>query len=187
MLPRSRRLGCKQRTLSELLKSTPAAWSEKYHYSSAAQEASSPRASSPASGSSTGATTRTPICWSIRRTREPRAVPQSPRRLAPSGVSVTRRAGLSSVHSRQHSMRSCWTRSRSAAAQESRPWHGKASSSRSRSRNTLEADGSGPDAGAVKVRLVFNSENRQRLTHQNDQGSADQGAGQLYGQRRGHR
>ena len=31
-------------------------------------------------------------------------------------------------------------------------------------RNTLEADGSGPDAGAVKVRLVFNSENRQRLS-----------------------
>jgi hypothetical protein len=30
--------------------------------------------------------------------------------------------------------------------------------------NTLEADGSGPDAGAVKVSLVFNSENRQRLT-----------------------
>jgi hypothetical protein len=31
-------------------------------------------------------------------------------------------------------------------------------------RNTLEADGSGPDAGAVKVSLVFTSENRQRLT-----------------------
>ena len=30
--------------------------------------------------------------------------------------------------------------------------------------NTLEADGSRPDAGAVKVSLVFNSENRQRLT-----------------------
>ncbi|HET8914073.1 MAG TPA: hypothetical protein VFM91_00070, partial [Propionibacteriaceae bacterium] len=30
--------------------------------------------------------------------------------------------------------------------------------------NMLEADGSGPDAGAVKVSLVFNSENRQRLT-----------------------
>jgi hypothetical protein len=32
-------------------------------------------------------------------------------------------------------------------------------------KNTLEAaDGSAPNAGAVKVRLVFNSENRQRLT-----------------------
>jgi hypothetical protein len=31
-------------------------------------------------------------------------------------------------------------------------------------RNTLEANGSGPDAGAVKVRLVFTSENPQRLT-----------------------
>jgi hypothetical protein len=31
-------------------------------------------------------------------------------------------------------------------------------------RNTLEADGSGPNAGAVKVRLVFTSENPQRLT-----------------------
>jgi hypothetical protein len=30
-------------------------------------------------------------------------------------------------------------------------------------RNTLVADGSGPAAGAVKVRLVFTSENRQRL------------------------
>jgi hypothetical protein len=31
-------------------------------------------------------------------------------------------------------------------------------------RNTLEPVGSGPDAGAVKVKLVFNSENAQRLT-----------------------
>ena len=31
-------------------------------------------------------------------------------------------------------------------------------------RNTLEADGPEPDADAVKVRLVFNSDNRQRLT-----------------------
>ena len=31
-------------------------------------------------------------------------------------------------------------------------------------RNTLEADEANPDARAVKVNLVFNSENRQRLT-----------------------
>jgi hypothetical protein len=31
-------------------------------------------------------------------------------------------------------------------------------------KNTLEADGSDPNAGAVKVKLVFNSENSQRLT-----------------------
>ena len=61
-------------------------------------------------------------------------------------------------------MRSCWTRFRSVAAQESRPWHEKASSSRSPSETTWKPTVQRPDARAVKVDSVFTSENRQRLS-----------------------
>jgi hypothetical protein len=153
-----------QRTLSELLKSTPADWSQKYHYSSAAQEAELTEGQL--------ASIRK-FDWSNDTYADLLVDSTSAR--AEGGAALAQAA---SVKWRRHdTARRAFLGPQQAALDEILLDKIQIRSSpRVQTvaregvefpitiRNTLEADGSGPDAGAVKVRLVFNSENRQRLS-----------------------
>ena len=153
-----------QRTLSELLKSTPAAWSEKYHYSSAAQEAELTK--------SQLASIRQ-FDWSNDTYSDLLVDSTSARAEGSAAV-----AQAASVKWRKHDKsRRAFLGPQQAALDEILLDKIQIrSSARVQTvaregvefpitiKNTLEADGSDPEAGAVKVRLVFNSENRQRLT-----------------------
>ncbi len=153
-----------QRPLSELLKSTPAAWSLKYHYSSAAEEAEL-----------TDGQLRSlrKFDWS-NDTYADLLVDATTAR-AEGSAAIAQAASVK--WRRQDTARRAFLGPQQAALNEillDRIQIRSSARVQTVARegvefpititNTLEADGSGPNAGAVKVRLVFTSENRQRLT-----------------------
>ena len=154
----------KQRTLTELLKATPAAWPEKYRYSSAARG----RELTPGQLSSLRK-----FEWS-QQTYGDLLVDASNARAE--GTAAVARAA--SVKWRKHDKaRRAFLGPQQATLDEILLDKIQIrSSARVQTvaqqgvefpitiKNTLEADGSDPNAGAVKVKLVFNSENSQRLT-----------------------
>jgi hypothetical protein len=154
----------KERTLSELLKSTPAAWAEKYRYSSAAREAeltpeqlSSLRkfdwsnethgdllvdATNARADGSAAVARAASVKW--RRHDKPRRAFLGPQQAALDEILLNKIQIRSSARVQ-------------TVAQQGVEFP-------ITIKNTLDADGSGPNPGAVKVKLVFNSENNQRLT-----------------------
>jgi hypothetical protein len=153
-----------QRTLSDLLKSTPADWPQKYRYSSAAREAeltngqlSSLRkfdwsndtyadllvdATQARAEGSAAVAQAASVKW--RRNDEARRAFLGPQQAALNEILLDKIQIRSSARVQ-------------TVAREGVEFP-------ITIRNTLKSDGSSPDAGAVKVRLVFKSENRQRLT-----------------------
>jgi hypothetical protein len=154
----------KQRTLSELIKTMPAEWPQKYRYSSAALEAELSKAQ----------LTGLRKFDSSNDTYADLLVDATNAR-ADGGAAVARAA---SVKWRKHDKaRKAFLGPQQAALDDLLLNKIQIrSSARVQTvaqqgvefpitiKNTLEANGSGPTAGAVKVRLVFTSENRQRLT-----------------------
>jgi hypothetical protein len=153
-----------QRTLSELLKSAPAAWQEKYHYSSAAQEAE-------LSKGQLGSLKK--FDWSYDTYAD--LLVEATNVRAEGNAAVAQAASLK--WRKRDTARRAFLGPQQAALNEILLDKIQIRSSpRVQTvaregvefpitiRNTLVADGSGPEAGAVKVRLVFTSENRQRLS-----------------------
>ena len=154
----------KQRTLSELLKTTPAPWSQKFHYSSGAQAAQL----------TAGQLSSLKRFDSSNDTYADLLV--DPTNARAQGSAAVARAA--SAKWRKHdSARRAFLGPQQAALDEILLDKIQIrSSARVQTvarqgvefpitiRNTLEADGAHPDARAVKVNLVFNSENSQRLT-----------------------
>jgi hypothetical protein len=150
--------------LSELLKSTPMAWSMKFQYSSAAQDAQL---------TNTQLTSIRKFEWS-NQTYADLLVDATNARAEGSAALASAASAKWRKHEKAH--RAFLGPQQAALNEILRDKIQIRSSTRVQTvahegvefpitiRNTLEADGSGPDAGAVKVRLVFNSENRQRLT-----------------------
>jgi Family of unknown function (DUF6049) len=138
-----------QRTLSDLLKSTPGSWSEKYSYSSAARNAqlTAGQLSSLRKFDSSNDTYADLLVDSTRAH-------------ADGNAAVARAA--SSKWRKHDDILLNKIQIRSSARVQTVAQQGVAFPITIK--NTLEATGSGPDAGAVKVKLVFNSENSQRLT-----------------------
>ena len=154
----------KQRTLSELLKSTPAQWPQKYHYSSgnrgaqltAAQLASLRRFDSsnetyvdllvdPTNARADGsAAVARAASFKWRKHDKARRAFLGPQQATLDEILLNKIQIRSSARVQ-------------TVAQQGVEFP-------ITIKNTLEADGSGPNAGAVRVRLVFNSENTQRLT-----------------------
>ena len=154
----------KERTLSELLKSTPAAWAEKYHYSSAARAAEL----TPGQLSSLRK-----FDWSLKTYGD--LLVDATNARAESSAAVARAASLKW---RKHDKaRRAFLGPQQATLDEILLNKIQIrSSARVQTvaqqgvefpitiKNNLAADPSAPNAGAVKVKLVFNSENSQRLT-----------------------
>ena len=153
-----------QRTLSELLKSAPAAWQEKYHYSSAAQEAE-------LSKGQLGSLRK--FDWSYDTYAD--LLVEATNVRAEGSAAVAQAASLK--WRKRDTARRAFLGPQQAALNEILLDKIQIRSSpRVQTvaregvefpitiRNTLVADGSGPEVGAVKVRLVFTSENRQRLS-----------------------
>ena len=153
-----------QSTLSELLKSAPAAWQEKYHYSSAAQEAE-------LSKGQLGSLKK--FDWSYDTYAD--LLVEATNVRAEGNAAVAQAASLK-WRKRDTARRAFLGPQQAALSEILLDKIQIRSSPRVQTvaregvefpitiRNTLVADGSGPEAGAVKVRLVFTSENRQRLS-----------------------
>jgi hypothetical protein len=153
-----------QRTLSELLKSAPAAWQEKYHYSSAAQEAE-------LSKGQLGSLKK--FDWSYDTYADLLVDATNVRAEGSAAVAqaaslrwrkrdTARRAFLGPQQAALNEILLDKIQIRSSPRVQTVAREGVEFPITIR--NTLVADGSGPEAGAVKVRLVFTSENRQRLS-----------------------
>ena len=154
----------KQRTLSELLKAAPVAWSQKYSYSSAARETELSKGQLTSlrkfdSSNDTYAdllvdatTVRADAHAALARAASFRWRKQDKARKAFLGP---QQAALDDILQNKIQIRSS-ARVQTVAQQ--------GVEFPITIRNALESDGSGPNAGAVKVRLVFNSDNPQRLT-----------------------
>jgi hypothetical protein len=151
-------------TLSELLRSTPTAWSMKFHYSEAAQSAQLTKGQ---------LTSLSRFEWSNDTYADLLVDPTTARAEGSAAVALA----ASAKWRRNDEARRAFLGPQQAALDEILLDRIQIRSSprvQTVARegvefpititNTLEADGSGPDAGAVKVSLVFNSENRQRLT-----------------------
>jgi hypothetical protein len=153
-----------QRTLSDLLKSTPSSWSEKYQYSSAARDAqltagqlNSLRrfdASNDAYADLLVDSTQARVDGSAAVAR---AASSKWRK-----HDKARRAFLGPQQAALDDILLNKIQIRSSARVQTVAQQGVAFPITIK--NGLEAVGSGPDAGAVNVKLVFNSENKQRLT-----------------------
>jgi hypothetical protein len=154
----------KQQTLSELLKSTPAKWSEKYRYSSAAEDAQL----TPAQLSSLrrfGVSNDTYADLLVDATQARAEGSAAVARAASSKWrkhDKARRAFLGPQQAALDDILLNKIQIRSSARVQTVAQQGVAFPITIR--NTLEATGAAPDAGAVKVKLVFRSENTQRLT-----------------------
>jgi hypothetical protein len=151
-------------TLSELLRSTPTAWSMKFHYGEAAQDAQLTKGQ---------LTSLRKFEWSNDTYADLLVDPTTARVEGSAAVALA----ASAKWRKNEEARRAFLRPQQAALDEILLDKIQIrSSARVQTvaregvefpitiRNTLEADGSGPKAGAVKVSLVFNSENRQRLT-----------------------
>ncbi len=153
-----------QRTLSELLKAAPAAWSDEYSYSSAAREAELTK----------GQLTGLRKFHSSHDTYAELLVDATIARA--DGSAALARAASFKWRKHDTALRAFRGPQQAALNDILQNKIQIRSSARVQTvaqqgvefpitiRNTLEADGSSPNAGAVKVRLVFNSENPQRLT-----------------------
>jgi hypothetical protein len=154
----------KQRTLSELLKSKPASWPQKYRYSSGARDAQLTAGQ---------LSSLRKFDWSNDTYAD--LLVDSTQARAEGSAAVARAA---SAKWRKHDKaRRAFLGPQQAALDDTLLNKIQIRSSpRVQTvaqqgvefpitiRNTLEPVGSGPNAGAVKVKLVFNSENTQRLT-----------------------
>jgi Family of unknown function (DUF6049) len=154
----------KQRTLSELLKSGPGPWSEKFRYSSGARD----------SQLSTGqlsslrrfdVSTETYADLLVDATSARAEGSAAVARAASSKWrkhDKRRRAFLGPQQAALDEILLNKIQIRSSARVQTVAHQGVAFPITIK--NTLDAEGPGPDAGAVKVKLVFNSDNSQRLT-----------------------
>jgi hypothetical protein len=154
----------KQRTLSELLKTTPAPWSQKFHYSSGA-EASQLTAGQLSSLRKFDLSNDTYADMLV-----------DPTNARAEGSAAVARAASAKWRKHDGARRAFLGPQQAALDEILRDKIQIRSSARVQTvaregvefpitiRNTLEADGAHPDARAVKVNLVFTSENRQRLT-----------------------
>ncbi|HEX3197917.1 MAG TPA: hypothetical protein VHR39_10235 [Propionibacteriaceae bacterium] len=154
----------KQRTLSELLKTTPAPWSQKFHYSSGAQ----------ASQLTAGQLSSLRRFDSSNDTYADLLV--DPTNARAEGSAAVARAASAKWRKHDRARRAFLGPQQAALDEILLDKIQIRSSARVQTvarqgvefpitiRNTLEADAAHPDARAVKVNLVFNSENRQRLT-----------------------
>jgi hypothetical protein len=151
-------------TLSELLRSTPTAWSTKFNYSAAAQEAQLTKGQ---------LTSLRKFEWSNDTYADLLVDPTNARAEGSAAVALAasakwrgndeaRRAFLGPQQAALDEILLDKIQIRSSARVQTVAREGVEFPITIR--NTLEADGSGPNAGTVKVSLVFNSENRQRLT-----------------------
>jgi Family of unknown function (DUF6049) len=153
-----------QRTLSDLLKSAPGSWSEKYSYSSAARNAQLTAGQ---------LSSLRKFDWSNDTYAD--LLVDSTRARADGNAAVARAASSKwRKHDKAHraflgpqqaaldDILLNKIQIRSSARVQTVAQEGVAFPITIK--NTLEAAGSSPDAGAVKVKLVFNSENSQRLT-----------------------
>jgi hypothetical protein len=152
-----------QRTLSDLLKSAPGSWSEKYSYSSAARNAqlTAGQLSSLGKFDSSNDTYADLLVDSTRARADGNAAVA---RAASSKFRKHDKAHRAFLGPQQAALDDILLNKiqiRSSARVQTVAQQGVAFPITIK--NTLEA-GSGPDAGAVKVKLVFNSENSQRLT-----------------------
>ena len=151
-------------TLSELLRSTPTAWSMKFNYGEAAQDAQLTKGQ---------LTSLRKFEWSNDTYADLLVDPTTARAEGSAAVALA----ASAKWRKNGEARRAFLRPQQAALDEILLDKIQIrSSARVQTvaregvefpitiRNTLKADGSGPNAGAVKVSLVFNSENRQRLT-----------------------
>jgi hypothetical protein len=153
-----------QRTLSDLLKSTPSSWSEKYQYSSAARDAQL-TASQLNSLRRFDASNDTYADLLVDSTQARADGSAAVARAASSKWrkhDKARRAFLGPQQAALDDILLNKIQIRSSARVQTVAQQGVAFPITIK--NTLEAVGSGPDAGAVNVKLVFNSENKQRLT-----------------------
>ena len=153
-----------QRTLSELLKSAPADWAQKYRYSSTAREAEL---------TSGQLATLKKFDWSNDTYADLLVDATNVRAEGSAAVAqaasakwrkrdTARRAFLGPQQAALNEILLDKIQIRSSARVQTVAREGVEFPITIR--NNLEADGSRPDAGAVKVRLVFTSENRQRLS-----------------------
>jgi hypothetical protein len=154
----------KQRTLSELLKTTPASWSQKFRYSSGA------RAAQLTAGQ---LSSLRKFDWSNDTYADLLVDPTNARA---EGSAAVARAASAKWRRRDKAYRAFLGPQQAALDDILLDKVQIRSSARVQTvarqgvefpitiRNTLEADPARPDARAVKVKLVFNSENRQRLT-----------------------
>jgi hypothetical protein len=154
----------KPRTLSELLKSTPASWSQKFNYSSAARD-------SQLTPSQLDSLRK--FDWS-NDTYADLLVDATNARAE--GSAAVARAASAKWRKHDKSRRAYLGPQQAALDDILLDKIQIRSSARVQTvaregvefpitiRNTLEADPARPDAGAVKVRLIFNSDNPQRLT-----------------------
>jgi hypothetical protein len=154
----------KQRTLSELLKTTPASWSQKFRYSSGA------RAAQLTAGQ---LSSLRKFDWSNDTYADLLVDPTNARA---EGSAAVARAASAKWRKRDKAYRAFLGPQQAALDDILLDKIQIRSSARVQTvarqgvefpitiRNTLEADAARPDARAVKVKLVFNSENRQRLT-----------------------
>ncbi len=154
----------KERTLSELLKTTPAAWAEKYHYSSAALAAEL----TPGQLSSLRK-----FDWSLKTYGDLLVDATNARAEGSAAVAraaslkwrkhdKARRAFLGPQQATLDEILLNKIQIRSSARVQTVAQQGVEFPITIK--NNLAADPSAPNAGAVKVKLVFNSENSQRLT-----------------------
>ena len=154
----------KERTLSELLKTTPAAWAEKYHYSSAALAAEL----TPGQLSSLRK-----FDWSLKTYGDLLVDATNARAEGSAAVAraaslkwrkhdKARRAFLGPQQATLDDILLNKIQIRSSARVQTVAQQGVEFPITIK--NNLAADPSAPNAGAVKVKLVFNSENSQRLT-----------------------
>jgi hypothetical protein len=153
-----------QRTLSELLKATPAQWPEKYHYSSgnrAAQLTPAQLTSLRRFASSSDTYADLLVDASNARAEGNAAVARAAS-FKWRKHDGSRRAFLGPQQATLDDILLNKIQIRSSARVQTVAQQGVEFPITIK--NTLEADGSVPNAGAVKVRLVFNSENSQRLT-----------------------
>ena len=176
-----------QRTLSELLKSAPAAWPQEYHYSSAAQEAE-------LTEGQLAALKKFDLSYD---TYADLLVDATNARAE--GSAAVAQAASSKWRKRDKARRAFLGPQQAALNEILLDKIQIRSSPRVQTvaregvefpitiRNTLEADGLDPDARRCQGEARIQLREPPTAQHQNDQGSADQGAGQLYGKRRGHR
>jgi len=154
----------KQRTLSELLKTTPASWSQKFRYSSGA------RAGQLTAGQLSS-------LRKFDRSNDTYAdLLVDPTNARAEGSAAVARAASAKWRKHDKAYRAFLGPQQAALDDILLDKIQIRSSARVQTvarqgvefpitiRNTLEADAARPDARAVKVKLVFNSENRQRLT-----------------------
>jgi hypothetical protein len=154
----------KQRTLTELLKTTPASWSLKFHYSSGAEEAQL----TPGQLSSLRKFDRSNDTYAEMLVDPTNARAEGSAAVARAASSkwrkheTARRAFLGPQQAALDEILLDKIQIRSSARVQTVARQGVEFPITIR--NTLEADEANPDARAVKVNLVFHSENRQRLT-----------------------